>query len=149
MSKSTTENGEIYLITQLVWGGWANDNHYKIRDLSLKKLDNRSAKRSTHSFKRSAKRVSLFFQCRSGSESAFQIFSNEWEWECHSKNKGVLNPLPTWVRCVWPNPSIFRKWFLNISIFGIRNYLKPGCFDKNTKKELRRMKSCSYHCEMK
>ena len=29
----------------------------------------------------------------SGSGSATQIFSNEWEWECHSKNKGVLNPL--------------------------------------------------------
>ena len=35
----------------------------------------------------------LNFQFRSGSGSATQIYSNEWEWECHSKNKGVLNPL--------------------------------------------------------
>ena len=37
----------------------------------------------------------LFFQCRSGSGSATQIFCHELEWECHSKNKGVLNPLAT------------------------------------------------------
>ena len=35
----------------------------------------------------------LNFQWRSGSGSATQSFSSEWEWECHSKNKGVLNPL--------------------------------------------------------
>ena len=35
----------------------------------------------------------LNFQFRSGSGSATQIYSNEWEWECHSKNKGVLNLL--------------------------------------------------------
>ena len=35
----------------------------------------------------------LNFQCRSGSGSATQFFSGELEWECHSKNKGVLKSM--------------------------------------------------------
>ena len=68
-------------------------NSIKVLQFSFEKLGNRSAKKSAHSFERSAKRVPLTFRLRSGSGSATQICSNEWEWECHSKNKGVLNPL--------------------------------------------------------
>ena len=39
------------------------------------------------------KGVPLNFQCWSGSGSATQFVSSECEWKCHSKNKGVLNPL--------------------------------------------------------
>ena len=66
-------------------------NSIRVLQFLVKKLGNRSAKKSAHSFERSAKRVPLNFRFRSG--SATQIYSNEWEWECHSKNKGVLNPL--------------------------------------------------------
>ena len=68
-------------------------NSFKVLQFPVYKLGNRSAKKSVHSFERSAKRVPLTFRLRSGSRSATQICSNEWEWECHSKNKGVLNPL--------------------------------------------------------
>ena len=73
-------------------------NSIRVLQFPVKKLGNRSAKKSAHSFERSAKRVPLTFRFRSGSGSATQICSNEWEWECHSKNKGVLNLLLT--KCI-------------------------------------------------
>ena len=56
-------------------------NSFKVLQFPVYKLGNRSAKKSAYSFERSAKRVTLNLQFRSGSGSATQIYINEWEWE--------------------------------------------------------------------